>query len=247
MKHALPLLLLLLILAVPARGQQAPGNSPTLAVMFEPKRQATLSAEASGRVESVTREMGQPFAKGDVLVRLDAHVYQQTLKKARAALHAAAAHMKTTARLHQDKAASETDLRYAERDLATAQAGEALAAKDVASCSIEAPFAGRVKRTLVKAHEWVDRGKPVVEIVDDSVLLAKILLPSWSIGRVPVGMVLQIAVNETGETVAGKVAYVGEVIDAASSTYEIQVEVDNSVRALRSGMTGALKNLKEKI
>lgn len=247
MKRALPLLLLLLALAAPALGQQAPGGSPTLAVMFEPKRQATLSAEASGRAESVTREMGQAFAKGELLVRLDAQPYQQALKKARATLAASAAHMKTTARLHQDKAASETDLRYAERDLATAQANEVLAARDLAACTIEAPFAGRVRRTLVKEHEWVDRGKPVVEILDDSVLLAKILLPSWSIGRVPVGMVMQIAVNETGETVAGKVARVGEVIDAASSTYEIQVEVDNSVRSLRAGMTGALKNLKDKI
>ena len=249
MKRLLFALVALLACLAPSQAvaQQPQGATPNLAVMFEPKLQAVVSAEVSSRVVLVAKEMGEPFKKGDVLFRLDDESFVQNLKKTQAAARAAAANYKTTVRLREDKSASVNDLEYASRDLATAEANAVLARKDLVACTLAAPFPGRVKRVLVREHEWVERGKPLVEIVDDAVLLAKILLPSWSIGRIPVGMDMQIMVNETGEAVTGKVFRVGEVIDAASATYEVQVEVDNSHRTLRAGMTGVLKNLREKI
>lgn len=252
MKRLFPLLAAVVLaclasVANRSQAQQPQASTPNLAVMFEPKVQAVLPAEVSTLVLKVEKEMGEQFRKGDPLFLLDKETFVQNLKKAQATSRAAAANYQAAQRLRQDKTNSVTDLEYAARDLATADANAVLARKDLDACVVHAPFAGRVKKVMVHEHEWVDRGKPLIEIVDDSVLMAKILLPSWSIGRLPLGMVVQITVNETGEMVSGKVARLGEVIDAASSTYEVQVEVDNARRTLRAGMTGTLKNLREKI
>ena len=124
-------------------------------------------------------------------------------RHAEAVLGAAQANLAATQRLFNDGHASAVDLENARRDALTAQtdlelvqataARELLVAQreveqargrlEIASdqlraCRLTGPYAGRVARVLVAEQEWVERGRPVIEVVDDRVLLAKFLLPS---------------------------------------------------------------------
>jgi multidrug efflux pump subunit AcrA (membrane-fusion protein) len=57
---------------------------------------------------------------------------------------------------------------------------------------------------------------------------------------VQLGQELELAVSETGETVAMKVSHIAAVLDPASVTFEVCAEVDNRDGDLRAGMNGSL-------
>lgn len=186
-------------------------------------------------------------------------------RHAEATLAAARVHLEATERLHDNGHASLNDLANAKRDVATAQADtelvEATSAKELiearrelalatgqletareelAACTLVAPYAGRVARVLVHEHEWVERGTPIVEIVDDTVLRARFLLPSKLFQAVRLGQEFQVLITEVGRVVRMTVSHVAAVLDPASRTFEVYAEIDNREGALRAGMNGTL-------
>ncbi len=226
-----------------AQGEAAPriqtGGEP-LSVVFTPFREAVLSARVFSRVDRVVKEMGQSFAQNDPLILLDESEYAINAEKSRAKAAAAGKNLEVARRLRADKSVSALDLENAVRDARAAGADLAQDERELEACKILAPFAGRVKKLFIHAHETVDKGDPLVEIVDDASLTAKILVPSDLFGKIAVGEKLSIAVRETGETVTGTVSNINEVLDPASGTFEVYAVVDNSGQSLRSGMTGRL-------
>ena len=90
-------------------------------------------------------------------------------------------------------AVSAKELIEAEREAALAGGQRDLAAHEWQACTIRAPYAGRVARVLINEHEFVQRGTPLIEIADDTVLLARFLLPSALYRAVGVGRKLEPA------------------------------------------------------
>jgi membrane fusion protein, multidrug efflux system len=226
-------------LALCALSAQAQPNKP-LSVVLEAKQQALLSAEVTAKVERINKELGQKFNKGDLLIVLDEGGYRPGVSRGQANTSAAAKNLEVTQKLFADKSASPLDLENARKDVGVASANLQLAQKELAGCRIHAPFSGRVKKVYAREHELVDKGRPLIELVDDHVLQARILLPSTLFGKVRVGQEVGIEVIETGKTATGAITHVGEVLDPASATFEIYADIPNAADELRSGMTGRL-------
>jgi len=132
------------------------------------------------------------------------------------------------------------ELAKAQRELALAEGGLKMAEEELAACTIAAPYAGRVTRLLVNEHELVDRGAPVIEVVDDRVLRAKFLLPSALFREVQAGQTLRVVIDETGDFVDVRVSHIAAVLDPASVTFEVFAELDNGAGKFRAGMNGSL-------
>ena len=126
----------------------------------------------------------------------------------------------------------------ARKNLAQAQARFKIAETEMEGCQILAPYKGRVEKLLVNVNELVERGRPLIQVIDDEVLRAKFLAPSVAVQTVRPGMNVVIEVNELGKRVTGRVSHVSAVLDPASGTFEVYAEVDNPTGSLRSGMTG---------
>lgn len=60
-------------------------------MVFEPRRQATLSALVEGQIAEIAREEGESFEEGEVLVRIDDRAYRATVLLLEARLEAARA------------------------------------------------------------------------------------------------------------------------------------------------------------
>ncbi|MBN2561810.1 MAG: HlyD family efflux transporter periplasmic adaptor subunit [Phycisphaerae bacterium] len=191
---------------------------------------------------------------------------QQTRERhADAVLAAAQANLAATLRLYDDGHASQIDLENAKRDLvvatterelvestsaeelnratrelATASGNLEIAEQQLDHCAITAPWAGRVTRLLINEHELVDRGTPVIEVIDDRVLLAKFLVPSHVFLSVRVGTELNLMIDETAAMVVARVSHIAAALDPASVTFEVHAEVMNADGRLRAGMNGSL-------
>ena len=277
--------------STPAGGHDLATNDRIAAILV-PRRKAILSAEVSGRIVAVNKELGERFEPGDVLVKIDDLSYRVTKETAeakaraaesdlaqvqklaadqtrqrhtRAVLKAAEADLLATQNLYNDGHASQTDLENAKRDaivaktdceladsvsakemiqakldLVTTRGQRDIAANELDACTIKAPFGGRVARLFVHEHEFVERGTPLMETVDDHVLLAKFLLPSALFRSVHKGQELNLFITEVSETVVATVSHISAVLDPASVTFEVHAELDNAERNLWAGMNGSL-------
>ncbi|MEW6199887.1 MAG: HlyD family efflux transporter periplasmic adaptor subunit [Planctomycetota bacterium] len=164
----------------------------------------------------------------------NSHASQVDLEAARRDVRTAEAECELVA------ATAARELNKAEREAALARARLELARHELAGCTVGAPYDGRVARVLVHEHERVERGAPLIEVVDDRVLLAKFLVPSALFRCVARGRELRLTVNETGGTVTARVSHVAAVLDPASVTFEVHAEIDNAAGELRAGMNAWL-------
>lgn len=222
-----------------ALGQDSSGLSP-YSVVFTPRREAILASEVGTTVLEISREFGQAFHEGDVLITLDDERFKLSRDRAEAQMAAAGRAYNVNSKLFANDSASMLEVEQARAALRMANAEYAMAKKDMDSCVITAPFDGRVNRVLLNEHETVQAGQGLLEVVDDSVLRVKTLLPSKAFRSVSVGLEVGIRVNEIDAEVVGSVSHISATMDPASGTFEIYAEVDNSQGILRSGMTGSL-------
>lgn len=186
--------------------------------------------------------------------------------RAEAVLDAAVARWEAADRLYKDKAISHEEWSAAKRDKALAEADRTLAEMNVRknlmlarreavsadavlaearlrldACEIKAPCAGKVARLEVDAAELVRLGQPLIEIADDTTLMAHFFLPSSAVNRNLKGCGVRIRIAETGAVIAATIAEIGATVDAPSRTLEVRAAVDNRDGKLRAGLSGLVE------
>ncbi|MCC8181145.1 MAG: hypothetical protein LIP23_09590, partial [Planctomycetes bacterium] len=168
MRRYAVLILLLTFTAAPTRAGDTHeldwSNRSVLAV----RRQAVLSAEVGYRITRITREMGQTFQTGDILVEFVDSVARAGVDSAKAALSAAEFALNAAQSMYAGSNASQLEVENARRDVAAARSRLFVAEYELAACSVAAPFSGRVAEVFVNQHELVGKGTRLLSIVDDS-------------------------------------------------------------------------------
>ena len=207
-------------------------------IVLAPVHQTVLSSQVTSRVIVTEKKMGETFEKGELLVDLDSAVFKANLDKTKAVMERARTQLDAQEQLFKDNVASLFELKDAIASLAVAEADYIIAQQDLEGCSIIAPYSGKVVTVFVDEHEMVQPGQPLIEIVDDRTLVARLLIPSFELPNVSLGQTLRIHVKETNSTVEAKITNIGSVIDPSSSMVKVDAEVDNSTGELRSGMIG---------
>lgn len=217
-------------------------------VIFTPLQQATLEAKVVSVVKEIYKKLGDPIEEGELLIQLDDQTFSALAHKAQLTLDKANAVLSAKQQLFKDKVSSLVELKTAESDAATAQAALTLALYDLESCKILAPYHGHVADVLVHEHEQVQVAEPLVQVVNDRELIAKMLLPSDFLKGVSVGDAISIYVDELDVTVPAKITHIGAVLDPASSMFKVYAQVNNSAGTMRAGMIGSayFKNAHEK-
>lgn len=212
----------------------------TIRAVIEPKERTLMTSEINSTVKAINRKMGESFVEGDVLVALNDVVYLASLMKARATVSKAEADFEAAKQLWADRVISHSDYREAEANDATARAELALALKAYNACFIKAPYDGKVVNVFVKLYEIVEPTQQIIEILNDSILIAKLLVPESYLAEVQIGDEIKLKIMETGDNVTAKIVRIGAVLDPISSLFKVEAEIDNSDNRLRAGMEGML-------
>lgn len=207
-------------------------------VVLSPLQRTRLSSQISSPVEIITKRMGESFKKGEILIRLDDDVYIGNLKKAQATLMKAITEFEGRKELYSARSASLFELKEAEANLQSAESDVIVAKKNLDAAYLLAPYDGKVVSISIEEHELPISGKELIEVVDDSILLAKLLVPSNFISQIKLGDPLDINVKELGRTVQARISRISPVIDPSSSTFKVDAEIDNRTGVLKAGMTG---------
>ena len=224
-----------------------------------------LSAKVAGTVNEVLVDMGDRVEKDQVVIRLDRTNYDLAVQQARAALAAARSiipqaaaqndqaqkEYRRAADLLKEKVipqsrfdAAEAAYKTARESVssAAAQRDQAKAALNAAlehlnDAEIKAPIAGTVVQRNVEVGQAVSPGLPLLRIVDQQSMKIDLNLPETDIGRLSgeTGAVLT-ADAYPGLEFPAQVAVINPMVDPATRTFSLRIEVPNDSGKLMDGM-----------
>ena len=231
--------------------------------MIQPHQVVQVGSAAHGVIERILVDRGDHVRSGQPIVQLNASVERAALAVARE--RAAQAGGERAAAGAQDLAQREleranelveknfvskayADKQRAEAQVAGGRSDEArerrrlatrevdLAAAQLEQRTIRAPMAGVVVERFMSPGEYVDQ-KPVLRLAAIDPLRVDVLVPAAAFGQVELGQqgsVIPELFNRTPQVATVKT--VDRVIDAASNTFRVRLELPNPNGALPAGL-----------
>ena len=205
-----------------------------------PARIVDMAAETDGRVEFIGVSRGANVDRNAIIVRLDERDRKARLAQAEATVRQREVEYQGRLKLKGESYVSEAQLQEAVAQLEAAKAELKRAQLDLEYMTIRAPFDGALQERHVEVGDFVKSGDPIARFVDNRKIIVTANVSEFDAGYVQTGQTAQ-AQLATGETVHGIIRYVAPVADAATRTYTVELEVDNSDGSLRAGGTAELR------
>jgi multidrug efflux system membrane fusion protein len=215
-----------------------------------------IRPQVSGTLVAARFVEGQAVRKGDVLVEIDRRPFEAALAEAKAKLvqdQARAENAREDAARYAELVKKEYVTRQ-QYDAARADAA-ALAAQVVADeaaveraqlnlayCTIRAPISGRTGRLLVHPGNLVSAGAPEPLLTIEAVqpVFVEFAIPERHLGALQARRDAPPPVRVRaggGEEIAGELAFVNNVVDAATGTVLLKARVTNEDELLWPGQT----------
>ena len=228
------------------------GTRVTTTGQLRARREATLSAPASGTIKALKVEVGDVVKEGQPLVVLDSTTAALGVEQAQAALRAAEVDLESvTLELERTRTLAAADgtskaaldkveamHKQAQAGLARARAAAKQAEHNLTEHVLRAPFGGTVTARFGQVGEEVTAMPPtrLISLVDTSNMEVRLNVPETVVDAVTPGMTVEGTVSPSGRGFSAKVRTVGATVDAASRTVEVILDVTKAEGVtLRSG------------
>ena len=220
--------------ARPATGSVAAALSAS--TTLESEQQADVLSKIDGLVRAVRVEEGVNVARGQPLAELDDEERQLALAQARLKRDAAAVELDRQTRAHREGLNPKQDYDRAKSAFDLADADVQSAELALTYTHIVAPFAGRVVERAVVQGRHVKPGEALFTIASLHPLVAKVYLPERDVVSLRIGQAADVVLEAAGGgKLAGRVVRIGPVVDEATGTVKVTVEVSGPNGVARPG------------
>jgi RND family efflux transporter MFP subunit len=221
--------------------------------------------KAAGRLEEMYVKLGDRVARGQRIARIESQEIREQVKQAEAAFEVARATIRQReadlkfAQTNLDRSRElfgrqllpkqtldDADARHqasaAQLELARAQLTQSQARLEelrinLGNTIITSPVNGFVARRAADAGAYVSQNAPIADVVDISRVRLVANIVEKDLRRIEQGETAKVEVDAfPGETFNGHVARVAPVLDPATRTAQIEVEIPNPTNRLKPGM-----------
>lgn len=245
------------------RGQVA--EQLVLTGALKPKETVNVTPQSTGRLEKTYLQVGDRVRQGDLIAELEDDELQQRVRRAQAVIAVSAASVKQRAAelantmanlqraemLFKEQLLSPQEYEQQKTGLATMQAQVSLAEAQqqqaeaeleelkiqLAQTKIYAPMSGDVAVRYVDEGSLVSPSTPLIQLVNLSSLVTLGNVPERSVGKLRVGTPAEVRVDAIPDKVfRGTVARIAPVLDAATRSATIEIDIANPERLLRAEM-----------
>lgn len=232
--------------------------------LIEPSVSVELGSAVRGVAREVNVKRGDTIREGDVLVELDSRVQRATVALAKArsentaelesrreSLELAKKRLARFRGLYESKNVSQQQLEEAESQAVIAESDWQQARENkifaeleleeasavLALRSITSPISGVVVDRLIAPGELVSEEEPIMQLAALDPLYVEVILPASEFGTIEVdSAVLVYPESPVSGEYRGRVDIVDPVIDAASGSFGIRIELPNPDLGLPAGL-----------
>jgi RND family efflux transporter MFP subunit len=218
--------------------------------VVEATRQATVSAQISGRVKAVLFDVGDHVNKGQVILRIDESEANQAvagsnaqLARAQAVLNNAKLNYERAQKLFEqnflsqaalDKAKSEYDMAEAQAKASSAGAQQSVLAQSYTA--VVAPYGGVVSARMVEMGEMVTVGKPLMTGFDPSELRIISNVPQYKLADIGAHPSVTVELPELSRWLKAASVTVQPSADPRTHSTQVRVTLPSNEKGLYPGM-----------
>ncbi len=232
---------------------------------LKPKEQVDVTVKAPGRVEKILVHVGDSVKVGDLIAELEQEELKQQVNRAQASLSVsraaltqreaelsnAEANLKRAEMLMNDGLISAQDLEARKTGYQVVQAQVRLSQAQVRQAEAElrelnirlghtqifAPIHARVAHRYVDVGALVSPSIPIVRLVNLDTMVTAASVPEREVGKLRVGNRATVRVDAFGsQSFQGRVARISPVLDAATRSANIEIEIANPGGLLKAEM-----------
>ena len=213
--------------ATPAAETLDTGRDPSLDTSLAPLHDVDVYARADGQVMALDVEEGRRVRVGDRLAQLDDREQRATLEEREAEVARTESAWHRAQQLHDQKLIADEASITAESDWRVAKAQRDHARLECDRCAVRAPIAGLVALRRVQIGQMVKDGDLLFRLGDPDTLRAELLLPESRLGTVRAGQAVRLVLANGGGSATARVTRVSPLVDAASGTFRVIIDLDN--------------------
>jgi len=196
-----------------------------------------LSAEQSGVVEWIGAQEGARVRKGDLLAKIDVASLKAGLDRAEAAYQLTDALSQRRKRLAARKIINQDALDHSRTDRSVARGDLEQARLEYEKGFVRAPVDGRINRLFVDKGEFINRGEPLLDLVNVDQVEVNLNVPEMDVRFFRPGQKAGVRVDAFPDLrKTGVVAFVAYRADPATKTFPVKVLVENPGHEIRPGM-----------
>jgi membrane fusion protein, multidrug efflux system len=204
-------------------------------------RQATISSEFSARAKRVNVKEGQAVKENELLIEFDCRRQQAELEGLLADQREMKVTLDSNTYLAKRQAVSTQDVEVAAARVAKADASVAALRVQLEQCEVYAPFAGQIAALPIHEHELSAPGRPLLTIIGNSDLEVALIIPSSMVMIMKEGTKLAFTLDETGQTIAVRIARAAAAIDTVSQTAMVSAAFEGAMSNVLTGMSGTAR------
>lgn len=213
------------------------GELPLFDGLVEPKEVIEFSSQISGIIEKMSVERGDWVKRGQVLVTLKSGVEKAAVEVALARVKFAERKLVRNEQLYQKKLISTHDKDELETEIQLAHLELEEARERLALRTIKSTINGVVVKREGAPGEYVGEEDSFLTIAQLDPLYVEIVVPDEYLGLIKKGAEADVQL-QTQQNVSrrAKVVIVDDVLDAASSTFGVRLELENADLKLPVGV-----------
>lgn len=209
---------------------------------LEAEDEAMVVARAGGVVEQIFVEEGDYVQEGQTLAQLEGERLKLELDRVQMTLDQQKRIYERNEELHAKQLVSEEEYERVKSEYEAQQAAHDLAALELEYTTIRAPFSGVVSERMVKVGNMVATHEPAFRLTDFDPLLAVMHVPERELNKLRKGQTAELRLDALpGQIFTGQIERISPVVDPATGTFKVTVEVRDRSGSLKPGMFGRIR------
>ena len=240
------LALALLPCAAVAQAPQPAAPSKSLDCLLEPSLEVKLGSPVDGVIADIRVDRGATVRRGQPLVLLNSQLEAAAVESARGKAEFARRKSERNDELYKEQLISvqERDQLETEAKLAELELREREAA--LRQRTITSPIDGIVVDRLMAPGDQISRAVgPILRLMRIDPVYVEVVAPASLFGKVRVGATAQVMVDGLArqKPYTAKVSVIDRVIDAASATFRVRLELRNADHQVPTGLRCRVEGL----
>lgn len=207
-----------------------------------PYEKVTLRNEVAGIIYNIDVSEGDQVKKGDYLLSISKDRLKIQYQLAKANLELAEFNYSREKSLFKKKISQESKLKTSKNAYLNRLYQYKLASLDLEKSNVTAAFKGQISEVMVEEGEYLGIGKPLLNLIDRTRLLASIQVTEHDLKHIQKGQSVLVRIDAwPGKQWEGVIDRIAVEANAASKGYEVDVIINNKDAKLYPGMTSRIQ------
>ncbi len=203
----------------------------------EPWMDILVPSDTAGRIEWLGPREGDKVRKGELIVRVDARLLKAALDRAEAAFSLSESLLKRRKELHGRNIINQEELDRSLTEYSLAEGALRQARIEYEKSFVKAPADGLINYVYADEGEFIDRGKPLVHLVNIDRVKININVPELDVSHISKGQDALITIDAfPGKTIRGSFDFIAFKADPATKTFLVRAIIENPDHRIRPGM-----------